>query len=148
MSVKEVNKKIAELILRAQNASDGGKLFSVISFSRKGLKDNHIGYKTKDACIAQAINLISKTGRQSAFRYFVTDDKTAAAYFMVYFETRVNGQKYQVSFHSYDNNLVKYVQKRHTKWDQKDSRDSAVIIYRHFVPNGQYASAYGKEAAF
>ena len=79
------NAKIAELILRAQNASDGGKQKSSYNTSSiKAYTDNYAGYKHKDLCIYNAIQLIL-TGN-SKFKFSVQDDKQKIAYFLVYFE--------------------------------------------------------------
>ena len=131
-----MNKKIAELILRAQVASDGGKGI-IHSTSRKARRDNAGGYSRKDEYILEAIRLILTTGNE--FKFSVVEDKEDKADFIVYFTTKVDGEKFQVSFHSFCGELAKYCHKSfRIPWDHWDSRESAEIIYRHFVPEGRY----------
>lgn len=132
-----VNAKIASLILRAQNASDGGKNINVLSSVRRGYRDNAAGYGQKDVLIMNALTTICST--KSSFKFSVQKDSERVAYFLVYFETRIDGRKYQVSFHSYDERLRRFTKNSHRmKWDRGNSRESAANIYRHYVPNGTY----------
>ena len=129
--MKELNARIANLILRAQNASDGGKGIDVLVQSRGAYRDNCAGYAHKDKFVWTAINMIA--ANQTDFRFAVTRDKEKKAYYIVYFECRVHGEKQQVSFHSFDTRLERFLKKSfRIKWDRKDSRESARTIYeRH-----------------
>lgn len=140
-----VNKKVAELILRAQNASDGGKNIDslVLCTSEKTYRDNKHGYTGKDMFIMKAIEMIARNRKNTNFRYSVVYDGEVAKY-LVYFDTTINGKKYQVSFHSFDNDLERFVRKSFkTEWDKKDSRKAASEIYKAYFPNGRYV--YRKE---
>ncbi len=131
-----MNKKIAELILRAQTASDGGKDISW-NTSRKAKRDNSAGYWHKDKFVSEAIRLILTT--ENDFKFAVVKDKEGKANFIVYFSTKVDGENYQVSFHSFNGKLARYCKKSfRISWDHWDSRESAKIIYRHYVPEGRY----------
>ena len=130
------NAKIATLILRAQCASDGGKHNPELVSSRRSYRDNCAGYGNKDKCIYSALNLIVQGG--TSFKFSVKRDGELALY-LVYFEARVNGEKLQVSFHSYDSRLSNFSKTSfRIKWDRGSSRMSAIRIYSHFVKNGEY----------
>lgn len=140
-----VNKKVAELILRAQNASDGGKNIDelVLCTSEKTYRDNKHGYAGKDMFIMKAIEMIARNRKNTNFRYSVVHDGEIADY-LVYFDTTINGKKYQVSFHSFNNDLERFIRKSFkTEWDKKDSRRAAAEIYKAYFPNGRYV--YRKE---
>ena len=133
---RNIDKEIAELILRAQNASDGGKGIMELVSKGKSVRDNRRGYTGKDQFVFLAISMIVKG--KSSFRFAVTDGEITP--YLVYFETRISGKKFQVSFHSFDERLERFQGKSfRIKWDHGSSRDSAVAIYRHYCPHGQYA---------
>jgi len=133
---RNIDKEIAELILRAQNASDGGKGIAELVSKGKSVRDNKHGYAGKDTFIFLTINMIVKG--KTDFRFAVTDGENTP--YLVYFETRISGKKFQVSFHSFDERLERFKGKSfRIKWDHGSSRDSAVTIYRYYCPNGQYA---------
>ena len=132
-----INSKIASLVLRAQNASDGGKNKCYFSGSDKVITDNRAGYGQKDQLIIAAINLINRG--KSNYKFAVTEclDFSNMAW-IVYFQTRINGENIQVSFHSFNCVLSKYVRRSYRiKWDHKDSRDSAEYAYMYYS-NGMY----------
>lgn len=133
--MQTLNKRIAETILRAQNASDGGKRIDLLVGSRKAYRDNCAGYRAKDKFIRIALRMIAGNPGKTDFRFAVVYDKENVADFLVYFECRnhANGEKRQVSFHSFDASLSHYVRKSfRMKWDHADSRQSACDIYGWF----------------
>ena len=133
-----VNGKIAEYILRAQNASDGGKGIDEISSSRKAITDNRSGYSHKDPAIIAAIKLINSG--KSNWKYIVQEchDYYNMAW-IVYFETRIEGKKIQCSFHTFNWYFDKYTRNSYrTKWDHGSSRESALLAYNYYC-NGYYA---------
>ena len=135
-----INKKIAELIVRAQNASDGGKHLYPLINSRRAYRDNCVGYRQKDKMILTAIKLIVANKGKCDFKFAVVDDVERVAYYIVYFETKVNGEKVQVSFHSFDYHLRDFLTNSfRIKWDRKDSRKSAMLIYNAYS-YGDYAN--------
>ncbi len=134
--MRNIDKEIAELILRSQNASDGGKGIIELVSKGKSVRDNRHGYAGKDQFIFLAISMIVKG--KSSFHFAVTDGGFTP--YLVYFETRISGKKFQVSFHSFDRRLERFKGKSfRIKWDHGSSRDSAATIYRHYCPCGQYA---------
>lgn len=134
--MQKIDKEIAELILRCQNASDGGKGITELVSKGKSVRDNRHGYEGKDDFLFLVISMISKG--KSDFRFAVTDGGITP--YLTYLETRINGKKFQVSFHSYDSRLERFKGKSfRIKWDHGSSRDSAIAIYRHYFPNGNYA---------
>ena len=85
----------------------------------------------------EAIKLIAAHRADCDFKFVVTDGGVAP--YLVYFETRIDGQKYQVSFHSFNHQLRRFMRNSfRCKWDRKDSRESALAIYWYYVPNGEY----------
>ena len=129
--MKSINVRISELILRAQNASDGGKGIDELVSSRKSYRDNCAGYAHKDKFVYLAVNMIASN--KTDFRFAVTEDKDCVADFIVYFECRTGAEKRQVSFHSFDERLRKFVKRSfRIKWDHADSRDSACDIYNWY----------------
>ena len=141
--MSSTNSKIAELIIRTQNASDGGKKLHYFYGCKKAVRDNCARYGQKDSLILSAIEMIR--WNKSDFVFSVQRDREHKAYYLVYFETRINGIKFQVSFHSFDGRLGRYVRNsRHARWDKKSSRDSAVSIYKYYCPNGQYTQEGGE----
>lgn len=131
-----INSKIATLILRAQNASDGGKNMDYLVNNKRSYRDNCAGYGQKDVLIMNALRLISSN--RTSFKFSVQRDREGCAEFLVYFETRINFEKYQVSFHSFDRRLNSFVGGFRMKWDHGVSRESACIIYDHYVCHGEY----------
>ena len=139
-----LNGKIVELVLRTQNASDGGKRkkgqnIMVISDTRRGIRDNCGGYATKDNLMILAIEMIAKNHTDWKYAVKIGKDQNGHTSFIVYFQTKIMGEKVQISFHSFNNNLRKYVNNSfRIKWDHGCSRDSAVYAYNYYTC-GYYA---------
>ena len=137
--MRNVNKEIAELLLRCQNASDGGKCIRMLCSSKKSVTDNSHGYRAKDTFIMLMLGMIADKNSESDFRFAVTPGDCTP--YLVYIQTRIDGKKYQVSFHSLDRRLERFMRKSfRIKWDHGNSRDSAITIYKHYVPNGTYTN--------
>lgn len=131
------DKKIAEAILRAQTASDGGKGKKYLVCSKRSRRDYYAGYNAKDRHIMTAINLINSG--HSNYKFAVFRDTQRVAKYIIYFQTVINGEKVQISFHSFDSSLERFLDKSfRIKWDRRNSRDSAVKAYRYYVSNGEY----------
>ena len=141
MKTKNVNKKIATLILRAQNASNGGKrnrFNDCRTYVGLNKSDNHCGYYRKEMLVYQAINLIIQNRKQSDFIFSVVENDESWARFIVYFQVKINDEVLQVSFHS-PLDLSKLVNKNYQlEWDRGDSQWSAIRIYEYYNPNGEY----------
>lgn len=132
-----INGKIATLLLRAQNSSDGGKHKHIIINNRRSYRDNAAGYQSKDSFVWEAIDLICRNRKSCDFKFAVTDGHITP--YLIYFETIINDKKLQVSFHSYDSRLSKFRKNSfRMKWDKADSRESALEIYHNYVKNGKY----------
>jgi hypothetical protein len=131
--INNINKMIAKAIIDCQISSDAGKRISSIEDVRaRGAR--YKGYQLKVVFILRAIKLINSS--KSAFRYYVTetDDQNGYPSIIVYFTTKVDGEKIQMSFHTPLNKakeLLPYVGKGTTTyWDRKKggSRDGAELL--------------------
>lgn len=120
---------IAEAILNAQIASDAGK--SRHHFRHVPTKAVAERYEAKDEYVRKAIRLIV-TGRHSHFRFAVQDGGSTP--YLVYFEVEINGERCQVSFHSFDRSLEPYLRSRKkgrgrvAVWDHGSSRVTAAYV--------------------
>lgn len=128
MSLTKIDKKIAEAIILAQVASDGGKNIPDI----KNILDNSAsvwkkGYLEKDKYILKAINLIDMS-RNSRFRYYVKEGDiphSALVYFN--YKNAQGKRELQISFHTFSKKIKKWISKREnpvyvTTWDEGSSR--------------------------
>lgn len=112
--MSRVERRIAEAIILAQAASDGGKyLQSKIchvpgTFAEEAKKAWTSRYPEKDRQIRRAIALIQKSGTPD-FRFSIVIDKEKKARFIVYFNFTIDGRRGQVSFHSFDKSLERLV---------------------------------------
>ena len=118
-------KRILKYIAEAQLHSDAGKgIYDLEEYMQK----EGIGYAYKDKCIIRAIHLIN-TKKNSGVYYNVKRDSSHIAYFIVYFNYKIDGKRRQISFHSFDMNLEKFISKScSTRWDKKNSRANAKEI--------------------
>lgn len=125
------NKYIAKQIILAQIASDGAKgrywpsHYILQRYSSKG-------YNIKERCIFNAINGINRS-KDSNFYYFVNKVDEYGGCFIVYFNTKIKGRRYQVSFHCFDNNFSKFANNNcSTRWDKENSRITTHVINNHY----------------
>lgn len=135
--------RVAKAIILAQTASDGGKqlrkryklgqeeiIYSL--FGRESTKAYKNGYKAKDAFVTAAIERIARN-KNSGFRFFVTAcNEKENARFLVYFDYYIEDKKFQISFHSRDDTLKKYLKgckKSHTEWDKGNSRQNCIDLF-------------------
>ncbi len=129
------NKRISYFILAAQAASNGGKRKGFTSFNKRFINAYKGGYKKKDSCILQAINGIINSN--SDFRFFVkkTKDRNGKNSYLVYFNFKLDNERKQISFHCFNNELEKFVTRNSqikTKWDKKDSQETADELCSYF----------------
>lgn len=130
--------KIAQLLYSAQYASDCAKDIyrlneEYVLSSRNICK--YSGYYYKDIFIAKAINEICKSRGNTNFSFYVCRDLEGIAKYLVYFNAKLNEIKYQVSFHSFDDSLTRFITKRNihkTKWDKKVSNEACENIIRYY----------------
>jgi hypothetical protein len=137
------DKTIARQIIKAQIASDAGKHEYDTGLTRNFtgiIKDLQDGYDKKLVHIINAINGICKS-TDSMFRFAVYDsyDQNGYRSYITYFYWSIEGEKYQVSFHTPYNlgrkDLSKFVtHKRTVLWDRKigGSFDSCLVLKKLF----------------
>ena len=133
----DANAKIAELLIRAQNGSDGGKGRTVLVSSEKSVSDNIKGYAVKYSCIKESIKLIQE--HNCAFVYYIIRDYKYNAKFIVSFVTHIEGQEMRVSFHCNISDLCPNC-RRCPKSNNVllPSYKAAECIYKYFCPLGKY----------
>ena len=146
-----LNKSVARLVVLAQTASDGGKsswaeeydqvLSSIEGGTRLARSAQSVfyrGYSVKDAFVLQAIEAIAHNKR-SGFTFHVTRKSFIDSRgmwnesFIVYFNFKIDDEHYQISFHSFNEKLWKYLGGPcSTRWKKsRDSRESAVALAKH-----------------
>ena len=139
MNKKKRNAAIAELVLRAQCASDGGKGIKALVGSYKARTDNRAGYAVKDILIEEAVRLI--LSGESDYCFSVKDLENGM--YLIYFQTKIHGKNVQVSFHSYGTNTwAKYCNRGkgcELWWDHGSSRSSAEYAYSYYC-RGYYTA--------
>lgn len=131
-----LTKELATLLVLAQAASDEGKrIYSLSSCLQPNLRRKaEAGYPAKDKAIAQALSLVAKYHTNDVHYYVICDAEGKAKY-LVYFDLNIGGKRRQISFHSFDDNLEKFIKKNersHTEWDQGDCRAVAFEIAKKF----------------
>lgn len=128
---RNLDREIARAIFNAQVASDAGK--GIFAFRHVPEPAVLGGYESKDVYVQKAIRLILASA-DSVFRFSVQGGGFTP--YLVYFEARLgDGWKYQVSFHSYDEQLEPFLcsrKGRSARWDHRNSRDTAAHFMRYF----------------
>lgn len=125
-----LNEACARYLILTQVASDGGKCIDdIIDILPGSIGAYYRGYKAKDEYLSKFLSLVTKVGPASGFHFYVTDGDITPYLVFVWF--RLNGRKRQVSFHSYNDALLKY--KTHdcrryaTHWDKLHGSREACI---------------------
>ncbi len=144
------SRPIAQAIVFAQIASDGGKwgnprfdsddlLIAKSSVSsKKANKCFKRGYSGKDGNILKAIRLIQKSHSEefhfAVTRNYITDFwGVVKPQYIVYFNFMVDGERQEISFHSFDPALDRYVREdQKVFWRQQYSRTTAAWLARRF----------------
>ena len=140
-------REIARLLVLAQIASDYGKNGSELAIvgDKKAIK---LGYAIKVAYIKKALEIIDSCN-PSAFNYYVKEEGDQNGYpsVLTYFDISINGERYQMSFHTplnKANEIAKWVGKgRPTHWvlkahlggkreDKPDSSDVGEILTKTY----------------
>lgn len=138
-----MERKVAFLIATAQRASDFGK-FDRLDHDDQAAS-NVLGqligkaadelcryweYALKDVCVRKAIHRI-KSNPNSEFHFRVTPSEMVGPKYVVYFDFKVEGKRRQVSFHSFDGKLARFVERKPTgHWDRKSSRQACIDLLR------------------
>ena len=131
-----MNKRAAECIILAQVASDGGKRIRTLvdslpkAFSAKAEKAYAAGYAAKDKFIERACLIVARH-HDKEIRFFVTEDLQKVAKFLIYFDVKIDGKRWQASFHSFDKRWSKWMKSTvasRGNWDHKDPRETCLKI--------------------
>lgn len=129
---------IAEKIILAQVASDGGKGIALIDkiFGEYSKKVWWKGYGAKNSLICEAIRDIHKSQKlrqPQMFHYSVAEADEFGDAVIIYFTFKLDGVRRQVSFHSFDPYLFPAPDNRHkVRWDRKSSREAVIDLAKHF----------------
>ena len=130
--MRKSDQKIAEAIILAQVASDGGKWdpytlnsISTIYLYKRAKTAYYRGYAVKAQYVVNAIRGINKS-KDSMFRYNIQFAKDQNGYdsILVYFEWKQYGRRKQVSFHivprEWTREMILLVSHctRHTEWNR------------------------------
>lgn len=131
------DKMIARAIICAHASSDAGKLItsdlSDLKFTETAWNER---YRVKVKFIVKALTMITHS-RHSMFNYWCVEDEDQNGYesILVYFEFKIEGKRYQVSFHNPWNmahkELSKYINTgRQTRWNKhlNGSRDACIKL--------------------
>lgn len=135
-----MNKQAAKAIILAQVASDGGKgiidLLNALpdTLMPSAEKTWDAGYAFKDELLERACIIVARH-HDNDIRFFVTEDKQGVAKFIVYFDVKVNGKRWQVSFHSFSKSWSKWTKSTvasRGNWDHKNSRATCLELAKLF----------------
>ena len=120
-----MTKELAKLLVLAQASSDAGKqkykLFNVLKDIKLAKKVVGFDYTLKDQCILNALNILTRHP-QKDIHFFVEKDHQKKAKYIVYFDFMMKGQKSQISFHTFNNNVKRFFKgskKSHTEWKKE-----------------------------
>lgn len=141
----------ARHIILAQAASDGGKekkkdkrgnTRAVIKTERGACRKAwREGYSAKEEHIMCAILDIARRRGTSRIHFFVKWDEKDVAKYLVYFNFKIEGKRYQVSFHSFDDRLRRFIKAgnpHHTRWNSSMfSRDACRVLAEHVIEGGR-----------
>lgn len=122
----DVRKQIIRFICLAQIASDAGKGIYELEMSSK-MADTAAWrkYAIKDKMIFEAIKIINNS-RRCGINYHIVSGKDQNGHdsYIIYFDVKVEGERRQVSFHSFNKKLwsPRVNTGRKTVWDEKSSR--------------------------
>ena len=127
-----INKIIAIKLCQAQIASDAGKEIQRLNLSENKNSErfaSYQGYNVKTRYIVDALNLIAKNKTQYNFWVDVGPDQNGYDSIIVYFEFKLGGERYQISFHNpikMRNQTIKnFVNKgRKTRWNRARTGNS------------------------
>lgn len=120
MTMTRTEEAIIRAIIMAQIASDAGKGIHAI-FLPGGNNPGRTGYQSKEFYELRALKMIDSTPR-CGINYWVefTPDQNGFESVLVYFDIKVNGKRYQVSFHNPGHQTMElwgYVNRgRKTRW--------------------------------
>lgn len=141
-------RRIMRLLYLTQAASDGGKgIYELPSDSGIAHMSDHsrgrytAAYAAKDACMMQAIELICRShSRDVRFCVTYADGEWNDTCYLVYFDFKVDGRREQVSFHSFNDGLRRFVRNsRRSTWSKdRSSRDTVRLAAKAGVSPRDY----------
>jgi hypothetical protein len=133
-----MTKEIAKLIVIAQASSDVGKgindLYRLLDEKLK--RKAKCGYPVKDLAIYELLCIISGHPQKDV-HFYVCRDADKIALYVVYFDFMLGCDKVQVSFHSFDKRIERFIArgvKSCTKW--RSDIESRSMAYALAVRNG------------
>ena len=140
--MKRLNNQIGRYIVCAQIASDAGKGIRTLpegqKISTQEAEAMANGYYAKDAFITKALKLILRRPG-SGFNFWVEKIDDDFTPFIVYFSFKIDGVRFQVSFHTtmwndilsqdwYWSDRYNYRRYHMQKWDGCSSREAALEL--------------------
>ena len=137
MSLNQIKKEIARHIVLSQIASDGGKKIFELKINNSSSVARR-GYEVKDQHILNAIKLINNSRGQSGFYYYLENrgDQNGNPSKIIYFSFKIEGKRYQISFHSFAGGEIKEMAARQkglrSHWDHKDSRVNCQLLINYY----------------
>ena len=137
--MNNINKIIAIKLCQAQISSDAGKGLYRLDLSENKNSERfavYHGYAAKERYIEDALKLISKNKTDYNFWVEVGPDQNGYNSYVVYFEFKLGGERYQISFHNpirMRNQCIKrFVNKgRKTRWNK--STGSSVMSCQRLI---------------
>ena len=143
VAITKIEEEILKNIIAAQISSDSGKginyLMNDAEKNKLFIKAYKRGYSGKTEYIANAIALINGT-RLGAVNYYTEarKDQNGYASYVTYFDIKLHGNRYQVSFHS-PANLAEDIKAsankgRRTHWrkNHESSREVCEMLLKEF----------------
>lgn len=137
----DINVLIAKAICQAQIASDSGKEIYYLSLKNGAANSaKKYGYINKEKFMMKAIKIINTTHR-GMFNYYCVDglDQNGYPSILTYFDFKLNGIRYQISFHTPKNKASKELVKicgsgRTTRWNKEfgGSRDACQALIDYY----------------
>lgn len=97
--MKDINKVIALSIVNAQACSDAGKGIEELQYRNAGMAQC-FGYDLKEEFIVKALRLIRSNKTDWHYTCVNCLDQNGYMSILVYFRTRVTGERIQISFHT------------------------------------------------
>ena len=128
-------KKIVRCIINAQIASDGGKGIFELARTKKEWAIARDGYAVKDWYISEAIGNI-QTSRNCGIFYHVEWCPELSGWddcYIVYFNIKLSGKRYQISFHCFNPQLENLTGSCKTRWVRRNGSRNAAKELRELI---------------
>lgn len=122
----DIDRMIAKAVIKAQIASDAGKgnYWSIDASKRVCRHPLNTAYGCKPGYILNAVRMI-RSSENSMFSYYIEycPDQNGFDSILVYFEWKIEGRRYQCSFHTPYNRAPKELKNmagsgRKTRWNR------------------------------